>query len=172
MLNDSCDGGFGAIHNHRSYSHKNCFLCICLLLQGPKVSPGFSGIYGQACQSHPSLYISVPHHLKFFISPGYMNPKNTTTSENANPESRAADIVIVYLPHQAEARLRTRWLKLKQTTAQIEKLRPVAGGIQLKLPNRTGRFTLRRMLFFRRFAIMNRTMGATAPIRKAQTKCR
>ena len=80
----------------------------CCFAQGPNLSPGLRVRYGQACQSHPCLYISVPHHLKFFTRPGYMKPKKTTTSENANPESRAADRVMVYLPHQAEALRRTR----------------------------------------------------------------
>ena len=35
-----------------------------------------------------------------------MNPKNTTSNENASPESNAADMVIVYLPHHAKARRR------------------------------------------------------------------
>lgn len=57
---------------------------------------------------HTCLKISVPHHLNPFIQPGYINTKKTTRTPNAIPESRAAERVIVYFPHQAGARRRKR----------------------------------------------------------------
>lgn len=45
------------------------------------------------------------------------------------------------------------WLKVKQTTAHMEKLRPVAGGIQERLPNRTGKLILRRKAERRLFLV-------------------
>ena len=99
---------------------------------------------------------------------------------------------MVYLPHQAGAR-RRRWeLKRKQTRAQTEKLRPVwrvekgggvslfclgewgsgrrtAGGIQLRLPNKTGRFIFRQMLLSVVLRPMSHMMiGATKPTKNAQ----
>ena len=76
---------------------------------------------------------------------------------------------MVYFPHHAGARRRRCELKRKQTSAQTEKLRPVAGGIQLRLPKRTGRLTFRHALL----AVLRRPMsqmriGAKKPIGKAQ----
>lgn len=63
-----------------------------------------------------------------------------------------------------------RELKTKDVVAQVEKLRPVAGGIQLRLPKRTGRLIIRQMLpGGRRRAISQTMIGAMKPSRKAQT---
>src|SRR2546423_14372450 len=101
-----------------------------------------------------------------------MKQKNTTTRAKASPESSAADKVIVYFDHQAYARFRMTWLNMKQTTAQTEKFRPVAGGIQLRLPNRTGKLTFRQKLFLCLLPSMNTIIGAIAPTKKAQTSGR
>lgn len=47
-----------------------------------------------------------------------------------------------------------------------------AGGIQLKLPNSTGRLIFLRIPVLCLRAISQIAMGAIAPIRKAQTRCR
>ncbi len=141
----------------------------------PKVCPGSSFKYAQACQSHPCLYTSVPHHLSpsTHPQPGYTNPKNTTTKLNASPLSSAALIVIVYLLHQPLALLLTTLLNAKHTTAQILKFRPVAGGIQLKLPKSTGRLIFRQMDFLLPLLPTSHTMiGAMKPTRNAQIRGR
>lgn len=81
--------------------------CPCTLhhhVSGPNLPPSGTLRYEHACQSHPFLYTSVPHHVNPLVTPGYINPKKTTTIPNANPESSAADSVIVYFAHHAGAR--------------------------------------------------------------------
>ena len=75
-----------------------------------------------------SLKTLLPHHPSNpfnQLHPGYKKQKNTTTTPIARPESKAAESVMVYFPHQAGLR-RRRWeLKRKQIRAQVEKLSPV-----------------------------------------------
>ena len=139
----------------------------------PKCSPGANVTYEHPLQSHPSLCTLMPHHsnLPNHPQPGYKKPKNTTRTPNASPESNAAESVIVYFPHQADLLLRKCELKKKQTIAQVEKLMPVAGGIQLRLPKTTGRLMRRQGLSAgRRRAMSQMRNGAMRPMGKAQMR--
>ena len=80
---------------------------------------------------------------------------------------------MVYLAHQAGARRRRCQLKRAQTSAQTEKLRPVAGGMKLRLPHTTGRLIHRQTLLAGRRRPMSQIMsGAKRPRGKAQMRGR